>query len=278
MTVTFLVRLSRYASKWQSASREKSYALYAVNADGELVLAKQSAHTIGQYRSPYPRDRERRWIAEAWIRTIHEALGQTVEPPPWFELPATSQLTLTTWNLTKHYRKTSNPFDFLAVAQLAYPGMLRCCEAPRPSCLLFKNLAAWAEQSWQCLSCGTAIEPYLADTELPIFKMYRRVVANLAQSIELKRLPASGAEPTPETMRGLTIPRPVHATLISHLGKEVIVDRDRAEARRVLAQGNRQGHGIIARGLLAHSCWSASPASTSLGDVRLAGQRRGRLA
>jgi hypothetical protein len=87
--------------------------------------------------------------------------------------------------------------------------MLRCCEVPRPSCLLFKNLAAWAEQGWRCLSCGSAIDPYLADTELPIFKMYRRVVANLAQSIELKRLTASGAEPTPETMRGLTIPRPV---------------------------------------------------------------------
>jgi DNA-binding phage protein len=32
------------------------------------------------------------------------------------------------------------------------------------------------------------------------------------------------AATTPETMRGLTIPRPVHATSISHLGKEVIVD------------------------------------------------------
>jgi hypothetical protein len=205
-------------------TREKSYALYAVNDDGELVLAKQSAHTIGQYRSPYPHDRERRWISEAWIRTIRQALGQTVEPPPWFEFPATSQLTLTTWNLTKHYRRTSSPFDFLAVAQLAYPGMLRCCEAPRPSCLLFKDVATWAEQDWRCLSCGAAIDPYLADTELPIFKMYRRVVANLAQSIELKRLPASGAEPTPETMRGLTIPRPVHATSVEHIGKEVIVD------------------------------------------------------
>jgi DNA-binding phage protein len=90
--------------------------------------------------------------------------------------------------------------------------------------LLFKNLAAWAEQGWRCLSCGSAIDTYLADTELPIFKMYRRVVANLAQSIELKRLTASGAEPTPETMRGLTIPRPVHATSVEHIGKEVIVD------------------------------------------------------
>jgi hypothetical protein len=113
---------------------------------------------------------------------------------------------------------------FLAVAQLAYPGMLRCCEAPRPSCLLFKDLAAWAEQDWRCLSCDQPIDPYLADTELSIFKMHRRVVANLAQSIELKRLPASGAESTPETMRGLTIPRPVHAISTSHLGKEVIVD------------------------------------------------------
>jgi hypothetical protein len=66
------------------------------------------------------------------------------------------------------YRKTSSPFDFLAVAQLAYPGMLHCCEAPRPSCLLFKDLAAWAEQDWRCLSCDKPIDPWLfGDTRRP---------------------------------------------------------------------------------------------------------------
>ena len=124
----------------------------------------------------------------------------------------------------RHYASTSNPFDFLAVAQLAYSGMLRCCESPRPSCSLFQELEGWPQQPWQCLSCGAPIDPFLADTGLLIFKTYRRVVANLAQSIELKRLPASGAEPSPENMRGLTIPRPVRAVSVHHMGKEVIVD------------------------------------------------------
>jgi hypothetical protein len=205
-------------------TREKSYTLYALDPDGQPVLAKQSAHTIGQYSSPYPRDRERRWIAEAWEYTICAALGMPAEAPAWFDLPATSQLTQTTRHLMKHYERTSQPFDFLAVAQLTFPGMLRCCEAPRPSCPLYREVERWAEQRWRCLSCGASIDPYLADTEQPIFKTYRRVVANLARTIELKRLPASGAEPTPETMRGLTIPRPVHVTSIEHIGKEVIVD------------------------------------------------------
>ena len=35
----------------------------------------------------------------------------------------------------------------------------------------------------------------------------------------------------------------------------VVQARDRAEARCVFAQGDRQGHGLVARSLLAHSCW-----------------------
>ena len=68
------------------------------------------------------------------------------------------------------------------------------------------SYACWAEQPWRYLACGAPIDPYLADTNEPVFKTYRRVVANLAHSIELKRLPTSAAEPTAEIMRGLTIP------------------------------------------------------------------------
>ncbi len=209
---------------WFYGTREKSYALYALDADGDLTLAKHSAHTIGQYRSPYPNDRELRWIGEAWRYAIREALGMPAGEPAWLDLPATSQLTLSTRNYMKHYAKTSQPFDFLAVAQLAFPGLLRCCEAPRPSCQLYADRARWAAQPWRCLSCGALIDPYLADTSQPIFKTYRRVVASLAHAVEVKRLPADGAEPTPDSMRGLTIPRPVHVTSIEHIGKEVIVD------------------------------------------------------
>jgi hypothetical protein len=57
-----------------------------------------------------------------------------------------------------------------------------------------------------------------------MFKSLRRVVANLAHAIEVKRLRADGADPAPRTMRGLTIPRLVHVKSIEHIGKEVIVD------------------------------------------------------
>ena len=208
---------------WFYGTREKSYALYTLDADGRPVLQKLSAHTIGQSRSPYPRDRGRRWIAEAWRHTICTAIGQPCEEPDWFDLPATSQLTLSTANLMKHYEKTSGPFDFLAVAQAAFSRMLRCCATPRPACMLFPNPAQWATQSWKCLSCGTPIDPFLADTEQPAFRLYRRIVANLSRSIELKRLAADGKEPRP-MMRGLTVPRPVEVTKMGHIGKEIVVD------------------------------------------------------
>ena len=209
---------------WFFGTREKSYALYACDANGEPTIVKHSAHTIGQYGSPYGRDRERRWIREAWQHTIRGELGLPIEDLPWFDLPAVSQVALTTANAMQHYARTSQPFDFVIVAQLAYPGLVRCCEAPRPSCLRLADLAQWAEQRWRCLGCGAPIEPYLVDTDVALFKTYRRVVASLARSIELKRLGADGAEPAPGAMRGLTIPRPVHVTSIEHMGKEVIVD------------------------------------------------------
>ncbi len=153
-----------------------------------------------------------------------EVLGAPMAVPPWFELPATSQLTLTTANLMEHYARTCDPFDFLVVAQLAYPGLLRCCDTPRPSCLLYADCTRWPEHHWRCLSCSAPIDPYLADTSQPIFKTYRRAVASLAHAVEVKRLPADGAEPRPDSMRGLTISRPVHVTSIEYIGKEVIVD------------------------------------------------------
>jgi hypothetical protein len=209
---------------WFYGTREKSYCLFVIGDSGMPVPVKTSAHTIGQYRSPYPIDRERRWINEAWQHAICEVLGVTMETPPWFALSATSQLTLTTRKLMDHYRRTCNPFDFLAVGQLAFPGLLRCCGAPRPSCPLYRDREKWAEQPWRCLSCGVPIDPYLADTSQSIFKTYQRVVANLAHSVELKRLCADGTEPAPLAMLGLTIPRPVQVMSIEHMGKEVIVD------------------------------------------------------
>jgi len=216
----------RQCELWFYGTREKSYALYTNDASDEPVVVKHSAHTIGQYRSPIPGDRDGRWIVDAWTLAIRDALGLPVQDPTWFKLPALSQLTLTTWNVLKGYSATPgvHPFDFLAVAQVAFPGLLHCCPAPRPSCPLFPESERWAEQRWRCLTCGAPIRPHIADTCEAVFKTYARVVGMLTRAIELKRLCASGEEPTGEKMRGFTIARPVRVASVTHVGKEIIVD------------------------------------------------------
>jgi len=49
------------------------------------------------------------------------------------------------------------------IAQLAYPGLLRRCEAPRPSCVRLFDFAKWAQHPWRYLSCGAAIDPSPAE-------------------------------------------------------------------------------------------------------------------
>ncbi len=211
---------------WFYGVREKSYALYVLDENGEPRVVKHSAHTIGLYNSPIPGDRQQRWIAEAWTLAIRRVLGLPVEEPDWLDSPAISQLTLTTFNVMRRYADTPgvHPFDFLAVAGTAYPGLLNCCGAPRPSCPLLSDLRRWKEQQWRCLGCGALINPFIVGTEQPIFKTYRRVVSQLTQAVELKRFPASGEEPNRENMRGFTIPRLVRVASVTHIGKETITD------------------------------------------------------
>jgi len=106
----------------------------------------------------------------------------------------------------------------------AYPGLLNCCGASRPSCPLFSDLRRWKEQQWRCLGCGALISPFIVGTEQPIFKTYRRVVWQLTQAVELKRLCANGEEPNAQNMHGFTIPRLVHVASVTHIGKEIIAD------------------------------------------------------
>ena len=196
---------------WFYGSREKSYALFAIDAAGEPIIVKHSAHSIGQYRPPFPSDRADEWIVQAWTHVLRAALGLPNVPLGWEKLPAIAQLTLTTWNVMKHYANTSgvHPYDFLTVAQAAFPGLLRCCQAPRPSCLPFADARRWAEQPWRCLTCDAPINPRIPGTNQLAFKTYGRVVGMLANAVELKRLVATGEEPTYDKMLGCTAARPV---------------------------------------------------------------------
>jgi hypothetical protein len=197
----------------------------ALDAHGDPVIRKYSAHALGQYRSPITGDRKREWIEAAWRRKIRAAFGAPVQTFPWEEQPALAQLTLSTWSVMKPYAQNPNirPFDFLLVAAPSRSicdlasGYRSCCADRRPSCFLFDNPAAWQSQEWRCLRCA---QPFPS----PRFRSYGSVTRGTLDSFEVKRLCANGDEPGPNTMRGLTIPRPVRVEWITAIGKEVIGD------------------------------------------------------
>jgi hypothetical protein len=135
------------------------------------------------------------------------------------------QLTMSTWNVFKHYQVRARPFDFLIVGIIsqdlkdvaACPEY--CCKEPRPSCLLFDDAVEWRAQEWRCLHCDT---PWDFDT-FPRLRTYGELVERTLQKVDRKRLNADGSEWS-SVMRGMTIPRPVHVESVTHIGKEVTVD------------------------------------------------------
>ncbi len=215
---------------WCYAVSEKLYTLFTLDARGERVIRKYSSDVLGQYRSPIQGDRHE-WIIDAWKREIRAALGKPTETFAWEQYPAISQLTLTTWNVFEPYRENDRlrPFDFLAVGVVnrsaidlaieEVAGLERCCEDPRPGCVLFPDPAKWREQDWRCLRC----EAVWDFTLRPRLKTYGSLIRSTLQGVERKRLCADGSEPTRRT-RGLLIPRPVRVETKTAIGKEVIVD------------------------------------------------------
>jgi hypothetical protein len=144
--------------------------------------------------------------------------------PSWLELPAISQLTLTTANLMEHCSEATNPFKLphRSTTRVSWNGpvLYRAATVLRALSRTWElGLAVVAMPR-----CGAPIDSFITYTNQPMFKTLRRAVTNLAHAIEIKRLRADGVEPASRAMRGLTIPRPVHVKLIEHIGKEVIVD------------------------------------------------------
>ena len=210
------------------AVSEKLYALFTIDERGEPHVRKYSSLILGQLRSPVPVPRggdPRAWIVEVWTREIRAALGKPVEPLAWEDYPAMEQLTISTWNVFSPYRAHARPFDFLIVGLISQDRAdiaarpKYCCKKPRPSCLLFDDPAQWRALEWRCLSCGVAWD----FNTFPRLRTYGELVRRTLQTVDCKRLNADGSEPT-TVMKSVTIPRPVHVTLRTRIGKEVTVD------------------------------------------------------
>lgn len=212
---------------WCYAVGEKLYALFTMLGDGEVCVRKYSSHVLGQYRSPIEGDRHE-WIVDAWKREIRAALGYQVAAFGWEQLPAISQLTISTWTVMQPYlrNQTLRPFDFLAVGTVSHsladiasrPSV--CCKEPRPACALFTNPADWRAQEWRCLQCGARWD----FDRFPRLRTYGDVIRSSLRGVQRKRLYADGSELNSAAMRGITIPRPVRVESMTRIGKEIIVD------------------------------------------------------
>jgi hypothetical protein len=210
------------------AVSEKLYALYTLDPAGDPVVRKYSSLVIGQLRSPVivpRRGNPHTWIVDAWTREIRIALGRPVEPFAWESYPAMEQLTMSTWNVYKGYRKQARPADFLIVGIISQDRQdviarpRYCCKNPRPSCMLFDDPAQWREQDWRCLSCGARWD----FGTFPRLRTYGEIVEKTLRRVDRKRLNADGSEPV-TVMRGLTIARPVRVQSITRIGKELTAD------------------------------------------------------
>jgi hypothetical protein len=238
---------SRREQLWCYAVSEKLYALFTIDSRGEPHVRKYSSLVLGQLRSPVPVPPDgnpHAWIVDAWTREIRAALGKPVAPFSWEPYPAMEQLTMSTWNVFKHYQLRARPFDFLIVGIISQDRKdvaacpKYCCKEPRPSCLLFDDAAEWRRQEWRCLSCDA---PWDFDT-FPRLRTYGELVKRTLQKVDRKRLNADGSEPS-STMRGVTIPRPVRVKSITPIGKELTVDptdTDEAFTAEMLSATNVQ--------------------------------------
>jgi hypothetical protein len=210
------------------AVSEKLYALYTLDEASDPVVRKYSSLVIGQLRSPVivpHKGSPHAWLVDAWTREIRIALGRPVESFEWESYPAMKQLTMSTWNVYKGYRKQARPADFLIVGIISQDRQdviacpRYCCKNPRPSCMLFDDPAKWREQYWRCLSCGATWD----FNTFPRLRTYGEIVGKTLRRVDRKRLNADGGEPV-TVMRGVTLARPVQVQSVSRIGKELTAD------------------------------------------------------
>jgi len=164
----------------------KRYALYNLGSDVGIVLRKFSEHGLGHLLNPHepvsavldgsdlavdddegepaePRERQRRWIAEAWQYILErDALGRESRPPSWTSLPAVSRITASSPVVLRPFRYLNDghpyadqvkPYNFLLAPHVAPFGLPHGLEAERFQLVAAfeKNPRRWLRMPWYTL-------------------------------------------------------------------------------------------------------------------------------
>jgi hypothetical protein len=104
----------------------KRYALFMRTPDGDIHIAKASAHGLGFLYPPKPGFDSSLdapvWVVEAWGWILRDSLGLQAADPSWFSLPAMMRIAITTPEVLKAlqvhqaelpYRDQTKPFGFV---------------------------------------------------------------------------------------------------------------------------------------------------------------------
>ena len=236
------------------AVSSKRYALFNLDANGNPVLRKASAHGLGHLLPPY---REHiapinipaplvplseigveRWQYDFWYRIVEAGLRGTPDQVslvglPGFTTPAASRYAATTpilhrwfktYNEGKPYREQVRPFNFL----LAFPGQ-RLLAEPTPN-----EIPALSDKPKSSRAklphLPRAVAPYSRKIEIAAAQCFDRRTGQSVLRGQLKTYGRALAQYHlhPEakflrggyTHRGKTRRRHVYATVISLIGKE----------------------------------------------------------
>lgn len=159
------------------------------------------------------------------------------------------------------------------------PYASKASRAPRPEALAANPIA--------CASCGAPVlkrRRRYCDECLPKARRDRGLRAIAAARKALAAQAAAGNDPRASVKagrkRGEAISEQHRRNRSWARGAAADRDarwfaRDRPEARRLLAEPNRRGYRLIARGLLADPIWNSCAASATLGGAHAAARRRG---
>ena len=211
----------------------KRYCLYTLDPNGLPVIVKYSEHGLGHLLNPINPEDERKWINEAWHFLLCPALGLPVAEPEWLDLPALSQLAITsptmlrpfeTYNKSRPAREQIRPGSFFFAAQVAPFGYPLEADPTR-----FRLIAPydpdrrrWPELPWVNLYDGTrhpaAIDGCPSPDAIRI-KTYRDALGLYTTHPEPKSLGPDGKRCGRATV-GLLARRPVAMSMLSLIGKE----------------------------------------------------------
>ncbi len=213
----------------------KRYALFNLDDTGQHVLRKWSEHGLGHLLNPTnPDSKDRDWIREFWEYIVTtDGLGMQTAEPAWLDRPAISQITISSPELLKPFKKYNKerpyegqvkPFSFLLAAHVALLG-----HPPGVDPLHFHLVAPynpdprqWLKIKWVDIYSGKTFKitgSSESTPDLARIKTYRDVLNEYRVHIEAKSLGPDG-QTCKRFTSGLLLRRPVLAVLITYIGKE----------------------------------------------------------